>query len=333
MNVAFDFGAGVVIRVTAVDVLPVVVSGLRTHVGVASYVVEVGVVVLGPAVVGIHEIGSSGVTATLLAVVGFDAQAAGSAFAEEIAARGGAIGEGAGAAVGRGKSAGGRCVLDDVIGQHHIAGVGIHIHVGAADGRGGIHVKLPGQHLRAVLHAGIAHNHQLAGGLVGFGVSFAGLPHVFLCAYLVQRLAQGHFLAYRGRGAQARNFLKVTVNRFHRTAFAVHEVIGVLHADALVILGEALVHETKLVGVGGALHHLVGVGEGQLLAQYLVAAQTTQSGFAFGRKLHQLKLAVVAHYFICNSCRILCLCRSKSGEQQQGRSRVLIGHKKNVRYW
>jgi hypothetical protein len=85
----------------------------------------------------------------------------------------------------------------------------------------------------------------------------------------------------------------------------VHNVVGMLNANALVKLGEALVHEAELVGIGAALHHLVGVGEGQLLAQHLVAAHAAQGGLAFGRELNQFGLAVFAYYFTCNFCRIL----------------------------
>ena len=174
----------------------------------------------------------------------------------------------------------------------------------------------------------VAHNHELAGGLVGFGVGLAGLPHVFFGTDSAQSAAQGGVLAHQRRDVQVRDFLKVAVNRLHGAALGVHQVIGVLNADALVVLRKALVHEAELVGFGAALHHLVGVGEGQLLTQHLVAAHAAQGRFALGRELHQFGLSVGTNYFVCNSGHILCLRRSKRGEQQQGRSRVFVGHKK-----
>ena len=54
-----------------------------------------------------------------------------------------------------------------------------------------------------------------------------------------------------------------------------NRVAGVLYRDTLVELAELLMHHANLVGFGAALHHLVSGSQGQLLAQYLVAAQAT----------------------------------------------------------
>ena len=54
-----------------------------------------------------------------------------------------------------------------------------------------------------------------------------------------------------------------------------NRVAGVLYRDTLVELAELLMHHANLVGFGAALDHLVSGSQGQLLAQYLVAAQAT----------------------------------------------------------
>ena len=107
-----------------------------------------------------------------------------------------------------------------------------------------------------------------------------------------------------------------------------NRVAGVLYRDTLVELAELLMHHANLVGFGAALDHLVSGSQGQLLTQHLVAAHATQGGSAFGRKLHQLRLAVGTERFNSNTRSILCLRGCQGAEPQQSRSRAFFFMKK-----
>ena len=59
---------------------------------------------------------------------------------------------------------------------------------------------------------------------------------------------------------------------------------------------------------------LVGGGQGQLLAQHLVAAQPAQGGFALGTELHEFGLPVGTHDLVGDARCILRLRRSERGK-------------------
>jgi hypothetical protein len=67
--------------------------------------------------------------------------------------------------------------------------------------------------------------------------------------------------------------IEVAADRLNELRLCYESVAGVLYRDALVELAELLMHHANLVGFGAAqLDHLVSGSQGQLLAQYLVAA-------------------------------------------------------------